>query len=88
MTPAKIAKKYHAWGARPPGGGINARTSARTMGASAFHQTCGGWTVTAGRGVSIGGTWSWVMVMAMRSLPAVNAGGEAAATTAAHASGS
>ena len=87
MTPAKIAKKYHAWGARPAGGGISASTIARTIGASAFHETCGGRTVTAGRGASIGGTWSWVTEIAMRSLPAVNAGGEAAAMTAAHVSG-
>src|SRR5512137_813542 len=47
ITPAKIAKKYHACGARPSGGGINASASATAIGASAFQDTCGGLTAAA-----------------------------------------
>src|SRR4249919_3215850 len=49
MTPAKIAKKYQACGARPCGAGISATTSARAMGASAFQETCGCRKLNAGR---------------------------------------
>src|SRR4029077_547504 len=38
ITPTKIEKKYHAWGASPEGTGNNARTTAITTGASAFHR--------------------------------------------------
>ena len=44
MTPAKIAKKYHACGASPSGGGNAAIASATRIGASAFHETWGGLT--------------------------------------------
>src|ERR1700731_4175594 len=37
ITPTKIEKKYHAWGARPEGTGNNARTTAIATGANAFH---------------------------------------------------
>jgi hypothetical protein len=37
ITPTKIEKKYHAWGARPEGTGTNARTTAIATGANAFH---------------------------------------------------
>src|ERR1700758_5287317 len=48
ITPTKIEKKYHAWGARPEGTGTNARTTAIATGASAFHngvldRTSGRW---------------------------------------------
>src|ERR1700722_8987640 len=37
ITPTKIAKKYHACGARPEGTGNNARTTTIATGANAFH---------------------------------------------------
>jgi hypothetical protein len=37
ITPTKIEKKYHAWGARPEGTGNSARTTAIATGANAFH---------------------------------------------------
>ena len=37
MTPAKIAKKYHACGARPAGAGIRAIAIATATGTTAFH---------------------------------------------------
>src|ERR1700740_3403918 len=37
ITPTKIEKKYHAWGARPEGTGNNARTTVIMTGANAFH---------------------------------------------------
>src|SRR5579864_2708794 len=37
ITPTKIEKKYHAWGARPEGAGNNARTKVIATGANAFH---------------------------------------------------
>jgi hypothetical protein len=37
ITPTKIEKKYHAWGARPEGTGSNASTTAIATGANAFH---------------------------------------------------
>src|ERR1700751_5950808 len=37
ITPTKIEKKYHAWGARPEGTGNNARATAIATGANAFH---------------------------------------------------
>src|SRR5208283_2155776 len=47
ITPAKIEKKYHAWGARPEGTGNKARTIAIATGASAFHIEVAG--VASGR---------------------------------------
>jgi hypothetical protein len=37
ITPTKMEKKYHPWGARPEGTGSKARTAAIATGASAFH---------------------------------------------------
>src|SRR5688572_8872466 len=37
MTPTKMAKKYHACGARPAGGDISAIATATAIGAMAFH---------------------------------------------------
>src|ERR1700758_4628716 len=37
ITPTKIEKKYHAWGARPEGTGNSARMTAIATGANAFH---------------------------------------------------
>src|SRR5258706_2161081 len=37
ITPTKIEKKYHAWGAKPEGTGNNARIITIATGASAFH---------------------------------------------------
>src|SRR5512147_1434935 len=42
MTPAKIAKKYHACGASPAGGGTSAINSVTAIGTIARHATCGG----------------------------------------------
>jgi hypothetical protein len=39
MTPANIAKKYHACGARPAGAGSQARTIATAIGATAFQES-------------------------------------------------
>src|SRR3954463_1254616 len=37
MTPTKMAKKYHACGARPAGGAMRAIAAAAAIGAMAFH---------------------------------------------------
>jgi hypothetical protein len=37
ITPTKIEKKYHAWGAKPEGTGNKARTTAMATGATVFH---------------------------------------------------
>src|SRR4051794_7797322 len=37
MTPTKMAKKYHACGARPAGGDMSAIAAATATGATAFH---------------------------------------------------
>src|SRR5882724_7447989 len=37
ITPTKMEKKYHAWGAKPEGTGHKARTTAMATGARAFH---------------------------------------------------
>ena len=38
ITPTKMEKKYHAWGAKPEGTGNKARTRAIATGATAFHK--------------------------------------------------
>ena len=38
MTPAKIAKKYQACWASPPGAGNSANTIATAKGVTAFHE--------------------------------------------------
>ncbi len=70
MTPAKIAKKYHACGASPCGGGSNASASVTAIGAIAFQDTCGGLMALAAAGGAGEGTASrsWATVMAMESL--------------------
>jgi hypothetical protein len=40
-----MEKKYHAWGAKPEGTGINARTTAMATGATAFHMEIGAFAV-------------------------------------------
>ena len=54
MTPAKIAKKYHAWRASPAGGGSSASTSVTAIGTSAFQEMCRGLPALAAATVGVG----------------------------------
>src|ERR1700747_976286 len=68
ITPTKIEKKYHAWGARPEGTGNNARTTAIMTGANAFHS--GVLDRASGRRLGVttvpleGGTWTTLLMVA------------------------